>query len=247
MKRMSGSTVLCLVILLVMSFTVWAQSVNAEAGPDGDEGFVPIFDGSTLAGWHVTPDACRDDWYVENGVLTGKGNHGRCYLVWKQQDLADFELKFSYRFPGQGNSGVSVRAIRDPTGKRDFQSYHADLGHVGIGKNVLGAWDFHTPGRIEHGCPRGQRLVIDAHDQATYTDLKDAVTLDDIRPHGWNDVHLIARDNHFRFFINGKIASEFTEHLDAARRLQRGMLQLQLHDPGMVVQFKDVRLKILDR
>ena len=42
-----------------------------------------------------------------------------------------------------------------------------DLGHVGIGKNVLGAWDFHTPGRKEHACFRGDRLVIDENDRPT--------------------------------------------------------------------------------
>ena len=47
-------------------------------------------------------------------------------------------------------------------------------------------------------------------------------------------------------YIIGKVASEFTEHLPKNRRLKRGMLQLQLHDPGMVVEFKNLRLKILD-
>ena len=34
--------------------------------------------------------------------------------------IADLELKFSYRFPGKGNSGVSIRAIDDPTKTRNF-------------------------------------------------------------------------------------------------------------------------------
>ena len=34
--------------------------------------------------------------------------------------------------------------------------------------------------------------------------------------------------------------------LPVERRLLKGMLQLQLHDPGMIVHFKDVRLKVLD-
>ena len=45
--------------------------------------------------------------------------------------------------------------------------------------------------------------------------------------------------------INDKLASEFTEHLPTEKRLHRGMIQLQVHDPGMIVQFKDIRLKIL--
>ncbi|MEK6237071.1 MAG: DUF1080 domain-containing protein, partial [Planctomycetales bacterium] len=146
----------------------------------------------------------------------------------------------------KGNSGVSIRARKDPTGKRGFQSYHADLGHVGIGKRVLGAWDFHTPGRREHACFRGDRLVIDEKDKPTVTKIEGAVTIDDIRKGDWNDVLVVAQGNRFTFFINGKPASEFTEHLKPERRLDKGMIQLQLHDPGMIVHFKNLRIKVLD-
>ncbi len=47
-------------------------------------------------------------------------------------------------------------------------------------------------------------------------------------------------------YINGKLASQFTEHLPSDKRLKRGMMQLQLHDPGMVVEFKNIVLKVLD-
>jgi len=60
-------------------------------------------------------------------------------------------------------------------------------------------------------------------------------------------VRVIAQGNHFEFFINGKIASEFTEHLPDAKRLKKGMIQFQLHDPGMIVHFKDIKLKIFEK
>ncbi|MDG2212466.1 MAG: DUF1080 domain-containing protein, partial [Verrucomicrobiota bacterium] len=173
-------------------------------------------------------------------------DHGRGYLTYaSNKNVADLELKFSYRFPGKGNSGVSIRAIVDNTRKRDFQSYHADLGHLGIGKNVMGAWDFHTPGRKEHRCFRGDRLVIGEDDKPTITPIKDALTTDDINKGDWNSVHILAKGNNFKLYINGKLSSEFTEHLPKAKRLKKGMIQLQLHDPGMIVHFKDLRLKIL--
>ena len=154
-------------------------------------------------------------------------------------------MKFSYRFPGKGNSGVNIRSRKDETGRRDYQAYHVDLGHVGIGKQVLGAWDFHTPGRKEHRCFRGDSLVIDTKDKATITPLKGAVTAEDINKGGWNTVHVIAKGNTFKMFINGKPSSEFTENLSKQKRLRKGMIHLQLHDPGMIVHFKDIRLKIL--
>jgi hypothetical protein len=210
-----------------------------------DDGFVSIFDGKTLKGWEEMPSVQEKAWRVVDGMIVGEGDKGRGYLVFENKDLANFELKLCYRFPGKGNSGISIRARKDPTGKRSFQSYHADLGHLGIGGKVLGAWDFHTPGRKEHRCFRGDRLVIAKDDQPTITPLKGALTAADIKKGDWNEVHLIVRDNTFEFFINGKPASEFTEDLDPAKRLHRGMIQLQLHDPGMIVHYKDLMLKVL--
>ncbi len=216
----------------------------AAEQPGTERGFVSMFDGSTLSGWTVMPAVAREAWRAENGMIIGEGGERRSYLTYDQTEIADFELKLRYRIPREGNSGVNIRARPDETGRRDFQSYHADFGHVGIGKNVLGAWDFHTPGRIEHRCFRGDRLVIDENDEPTITTIDNALTPDDVRKGDWNDVHVIANGNHFQLFINGILASEFIENLPQPRRLDRGMIQLQLHDPGMLVQFKDLRLKV---
>jgi hypothetical protein len=217
-----------------------------SADPKLEKGFVSMFDGKTLDDWTVMPASAKKAWTAENGMIVGDGDKGRSYLTYSNTDIGDFELKLCYRLPGKGNTGVSVRAQKDETGRRRFKSYHADFGHVGIGRSVLGAWDFHTPGRREHACFRGDRLVIDENDKPTLTKIKDAVTLDDIHKNEWNEVQVIAKGNNFKFYINGKLSSEFTENLATDRRLDRGMIQLQLHDPGMVVHFKDLRIKVLD-
>ena len=239
MNRLTTMRAYAIVILL--SLPLAATPANAE---DAEKDFVSMFDGKSLKGWKVMPNKAAKAWTVEDGMIVGDGDKGRSYLTYDRGNLADFELKLSYRFPGKGNSGVSIRARKDKTGKREFQSYHADFGHLGIGKQVLGAWDFHTPGRREHACFRGDRLAIDENDKPTVTKIEGAVTSGDIHKGDWNHVRIIAKGNQFKFFINGKPASEFTEHLKKDRRLDKGMIQLQLHDPGMVVHFKDLRIKI---
>lgn len=221
-------------------------STLAIAQAAGKDGFVSMFDGKSLKGWEATPARTAGAWTVKDGMIVGNGDKGRGYLTFAaNKNVANLEMKFSYRFPGKGNSGVNIRSIPDQTRRRDFQSYHADLGHLGIGKNVMGAWDFHTPGRREHRCFRGDRLVIAEDDKPTITPIKNALTAADIRKGGWNTVHIIAKGNNFKLFINGKLSSEFTEHLPQAKRLKSGMIQLQLHDPGMIVHFKDLQLKVL--
>ncbi len=220
---------------------------NKPPQANGEEGFVSIFDGRTLNGWRPSTKEGRGAWKAQNGVLIGNGDGGRGYLIYsKNEQLADFDFRFEYRFPGKGNSGVSVRALPDPTKRRDFQSYHADLGHVGIGKQILGAWDFHTPGRTEHQCFRGDRLVISENDKPTLTAIANGVKDSDIRKGNWNRARVVVHGNHFQFFINGKLSSEFIENLPKERRLKAGMLQLQVHDPNMKVHFRHMRLKVLN-
>lgn len=225
---------------------ILAGSLIAPAAPPkGEAGFVSMFDGKTLDGWEATPAKTAPAWTVKDGMIVGNGDKGRGYLTYaRNKQVADLEMHFCYRFPGKGNSGVSIRAIKDETGRRDFQSYHADIGHLGIGKNVMGAWDFHTPGRTEHRCFRGDRLVIDKDDQPQITAIKNPLTESEIHKGGWNEVRIIARGNNFKLYVNGKLSSEFTENIDPAKRLDKGMIQLQLHDPGMIVHFKDLRIKI---
>ena len=232
---------------LFLFFTCLAPSL--VLGAEKDEGFVSIFDGKTLKGWTLVSTQAKDAWVVRDGVIRGDGDKGgHSYLSYVgNKKIGNFELKFSYRLTGsKANSGVSIRAVKDPTGKRDFQCYHADLGAIGLGKQVMGAWDFHTPGRKEHRCFRGDSLVIDKNDKPTITAIENGLKEEDIRKGDWNAVHLLARGNYFKFVINGKTSAEFTERLPKERRLHEGMIQLQLHNPKMLAEFKDLQLRILD-
>ena len=232
-------------ILLVLWLIAVCCPGSIYAQQSADKGFVSLFDGKTLAGWGAVPKASASDWTVRDGVIVGRGSAKRLsYLVWKDKDLTDFELRLRYRLPGKGNTGVEIRSRPDLTGKRPFEGYHADLGHVGIGPHILGAWDFHFAKRKEYPCNRGTRLVIDADGKAHSSAIRGALTAADVRPRQWNDVRIIARGNHFQFFINDKIAAEFTDNAKSGR-LDSGAIGLQIHDKGMHVEFKDIRLKRL--
>ncbi len=244
----------CGVLFLAMVFITVKPSGTQEYTPNKssipalvkNDDFVFIFDGETLNGWHSVPKGSMSDWSVQDGVIVGLGSADRLtYLVWKDKHLTDFELRLQYRLPSEGNTGVEIRSQPDVTGKRPFEGYHADLGHVGIGPHILGAWDFHFARREEYPCPRGTRLVIDEDGSTHSSPILDALTTDDIHKHQWNDVRIIARRQHFQFFINGKLASEFTDQAERGR-LDHGAIGLQIHDKGMRVEFKDIRLKRLD-
>ena len=255
MQRRQGPVAMFLVLLGVVGLSVpttCGQQQSTPAEESGDEGFVSIFDGRTLDGWHAVPKACASDWSVRDGVIVGHGSADRlAYLVWKDERLTDFELRLRYRLPGEGNTGVEIRSQPDLSGKRPFEGYHADLGHVGIGPHILGAWDFHFAKRKEYPCPRGTRLVIDQHGKTRSRTIPGAITLEDIRPHQWNDVHIICRGTRIQSIINGVPVADCdgAGRLDDADHRRHGVglsghIGLQIH-PGkqLLIRFKEIELR----
>ena len=213
---------------------------------ESSEGFVSLFDGKSLTGWREAPKGKELAWSVKDGVIRGEGKENRqVYLIYSgDEKLADFELKFSYRLMTKGNTGVEMRARVDKTGKRDFEGYHADLGHVGIGDGILGAWDFHfgKGTRKEFPCPRGTSLVIAENEKGHQRKIDKPIQVNEIKKGDWNTCRIVAKGNYFQFYINGKLASEFLDKLEG-KQLRKGFLGLQLHDKGMIVEFKDLFLK----
>ena len=144
--------------------------------------FTPIFDGKNLDGWRVIPADQQTAWSVRDGLLVGNSDGTGSDLIWKADDLADFELKLSYRFRTEGNSGVHIRGLLGELSTHRVKGYHADFGHVGIGPRVLGSWDFHGAPRGSYLVERGRRVVIDEHGKKYFTMIEGALTSgDDVR------------------------------------------------------------------
>src|ERR1017187_2539046 len=78
----------------------------SHAFPDGDEGFVPLFNGRNLDGW-VVHNGDRSAWAVEDGLLVGRKGGG---WLMSKATYSDFELRLEYKMPKKGNSGVALRS-----------------------------------------------------------------------------------------------------------------------------------------
>ena len=210
---------------------------------DKNDGFTRIFDVETLNGWHVVPESLRGDWSVKEGLLIGNSNGKGSDLIWKIGDLGDFELKLSYRFRTEGNSGIHIRGRLGESKTHRVKGYHADFGHVGIGPAVLGSWDFHGSPRGNNLVDRGHRVVIDQDGKKHVSKIVNAVPVKDIRKREWNKVHVVVRGRRMYFTINGKLASEVIDNQDS-ERIDDGVIGLQIHGgPPMTIEFRDIRLK----
>jgi len=204
--------------------------------------FESIFDGRSLAGWE-TPDLSY--WSVEEGAITGRITREHpCetnqYLVWKGGELADFELKLKSRLNGEGgiNNGFQFRSRLLPD--HDVCGYQMD-------NNLKTPW----LARLydEYGrhtlAMRGEQAVFDAEGKRSAVKLPDAQGEAWFRLEDWHEYHLVCAGPKITLRINDRLVAEVDDH-DPRRRELQGILALQLHSgPPTVVQFKDIRLKIL--
>jgi hypothetical protein len=226
----------------------WTAAVSmlciASVTVAADDGFKAIFDGKTLNGWDGDPAY----WRVEDGAITGQTTPDKplkvnTFLIWRQGDVDDFELKLEYRMLG-GNSGIQYRSWEDPGkwGKWVAAGEQADIDATNKYTGIL--YSERSRGILAQ---RGQKVVIgDDHKPKVVGSIG---TADDlarkIKDKEWNSYRIVAHGNHMMHEINGQTMVEVTdEDHQAARR--SGILALQLHvgDP-MKVQFRNIRLKRL--
>jgi hypothetical protein len=242
------SLVLIGVLIGVLVGAVAPNETKDEAG------FEPIFDGKTLDGWK-SPD--MSFWKVEDGAITGEVTAERKppennFIVWQNGRVGDFELRFRFRLIGKNaNSGMQFRSEVKDRGL--VHGYQADMS--GDGKWTGGIFD-------EYG-PRGSLAAPGT--STTWTkdgkkDVKPLPPLPDAKPlpggspvaevkkpdtAQWTDYHIIAKGEHVVLKINGVVTAEL--HDGDARRRSEGVLAMPIIPAEMKVQYKDLRLKRLEK
>lgn len=215
-----------------------------------EAGFRSLFNGKDLTGWAGR----TNHWSVQDGAITAvttaenpaKGNN---FLIPVQDGknlvVADFELRFSYKFTGSsGNSGVQYRSV--DKGNFVVNGYQADFE---VGPTYSGI--LYEEGGRGILAQRGQKVVI--KDDAGKPKLEVTGSVGDtkeiqatIKPGDWNDYVIIAKGNHLQHFINGKPTVDVTDE-QTAKAAKSGILALQVHaGPPMQIQFKNLRIRTLE-
>ena len=80
----------------------WIVATSAQAADE--EGFTPIFDGKSLAGWV----GATDGYEVEDGAITCKPKGGG--NLYTEKEYADFVLRFEFQLTPGANNGLGIRA-----------------------------------------------------------------------------------------------------------------------------------------
>jgi len=92
------------------------------------EGFIPLFDGVSLKGWH-NRDEGRKPWTVQYGMLV-MGDGGTDLI--SDQKFGDFIIRYEYMIPKGGNSGVYLRGRYEIQVLDDFGGQPSKSGNGAI-------------------------------------------------------------------------------------------------------------------
>lgn len=205
-----------------------------------EAGFMTLFNGKDLTGWDGKPGW----WTVQDGALTAESTPDKpcrvCnYLFWRDGQPADFELRADFKISGQGNSGIQIRS--EPRPSWDTYGYQADM----TGDGELIGFVYHHKYALIAG--RGTKAIFTADNQSTVEQLNDpADLLKHYKPDDWNQYRVVCDGPDITLYINGVLMCQITDHrvTEAARH---GVIALQMHPgPPMKIQFKNIRLKVLD-
>jgi hypothetical protein len=207
-----------------------AGKARAQQETPGGGGFVTLFNGKDLSGWHglATMDPrkfeamsadekakalekgaedLKKHWRVQDGVII---NDGQGAYLTSDKDYGDIELKVDFKIGPQGDSGVYLR-----------------------GNPQVQIWDFTEPRYARMGANKGSGGLWNNSPGAPG---KDPLVLAD-KPIGeWNTFRIIQVGERTTVYLNDKLVvdhARWENFWDKDRKtpvVPRGPIQLQTHD-----------------
>ncbi len=232
------------IVVAILSLVLQSGVLLAQ-----EEGFTSMFNGHDLAGW----EGVTELWSVRDGAIVGQTTpeqpaRENTFLVWTKGRPGDFEMRCSFKIlaensAGFANSGVQYRSKVVKPSYFVVAGYQADME----------AGPTYTGGLYEEKgrgvlASRGQKVLVHADGRIEVTgSLGDPKELEEaINKRDWNDYVIIAKGNHLQQFINGKEMIDLVDE-QKEKAATSGVIALQLHaGKSMRVEFKNLRIKMLD-
>ncbi|MBM3833305.1 MAG: DUF1080 domain-containing protein [Verrucomicrobia bacterium] len=237
-----------------IAVVIGASSLFLFAQSDQD-GFVSLFDGKTLNGWHVSSKTGHSrasgnqsggKWVIEDGAIIGSqdipGNGG---IIITDQPFGDFEVVVEMKNDFGPDSGLFLRSTEDGKAWQAMIDYHANGNLMGIYGEGLG------------GKPSVRNFSF--LDSVTRIRTNAAPTpfpvLIDSWPHfwrhgQWNELRarIVNNPPTITTWINGVKIMEWTE--TEKRHPDQGGIALQVHGGGdytkQFVRYRNIRVKRIE-
>ena len=214
-----------LTLLLFLSVFMWAGPATAQtstAGTSSPDGWIALFNGTTLDGWKISDDV--GTFSVQDSAIVVHGPRSHLYYVGpvRDHDFKNFEFQADVMTKPGSNSGIYFHTAYQETGWPDkgfevqVNNSHTDWKRTG------GLYDIkdvrETP--AEDNVWFTERIVVEGRRIRTY--VNDELVVDYVEPEDFTPA-----DNH------------------PQRVLSSGTFALQGHDPESEVYYKNIMVRPL--
>lgn len=249
----------CIVFLAALA-VAGAGAMNPATGggnKKSDDGWISLFDGKTLNGWHVSAKtghsrASKNEsggrWVVENGAIVGSqdipGNGG---IVITDKKFKNFEVKLEMNNDFGPDSGLFLRSTEDGKAYQAMIDYHKDGNVMGVYGEGIGGFHFRN------------YSFLDSPDKIVIAKVLEGTPVCPVTPEEWAKLWKHGGWNELKARITGNPPTvttwikgvKFMEHTDTKKRLgDEGGIALQVHGGGdytkQFVRYRNIYVKVLD-
>lgn len=199
--------------------------VGTVAAADKDEGFVPLFDGTTTTGWKNAYEWGTVE--VKDGEIHLTGE--KKFFVMTEKSYSDFIFEGDVHLPeGQANSGFMFRAHVE---KNKVFGYQAE-----VDGDPKRGW---SGGLYDEG--RRMWFISPKKDDPESVKAFRARAGETFKRNDWNTYRITCQGKHITIAVNGVVVSDFEDGMDAS-----GPVGIQHHgEKGATYRFRNLRIKEL--
>jgi hypothetical protein len=184
--------------------------------------WIELFNGKNLDGWKVSENPTS--FKVEDGIIKVDGPRAHAFYEGQVEnhDFKNFELLVEVKTMPKANSGIFFHTVYQEKGWPN-KGYEVQVNQT-------------------HGDWRKTGSLY------SFNDVKEVYVKDG----EWYTEHIIVKGDQVTVKINGETVMEYDESEDKNRpenagekKIDRGTVALQAHDPESVIYYKSVKIKIL--
>ena len=264
----------CCLLLIAGSILISAESRVQAEDAKLEPGFVSIFNGKDLTGWHKNPEKIGHGtggrWAVEEGAITGEqdppgsGNGG---ILLTDRKFTDFELEIDLKPDWGVDSGLFLRANDKGQCFQMMVDYHeaGNVGHIyGEGTGGFNTRPFDIHGEYDEGKKLIRLLTRSSKEvpENTFT-ISGADWVKAWKLNDWNRAKVRVKGNppQITTWINGMKVNEFDGENYTGPRYDRkkvtetlggsGSIAVQVHGgksawpEGAKCRWKTIRIREL--
>lgn len=195
--------------------------------------WVSLWDGKTLSGWKLSEEN-PESFRIEDGAIVAQGPRAHLFYAGDVNggEFRNFELKVDVMAGNNSNGGIYFHT--------EYQDKGWPLKGFEVQVNNTFARDPRKSGGL-YGV--SDNLVPPAKDDTWFTE------------------HIVVKGKSVKIYVDGHLITNWVEPDDWAglrplpngrgqnfplRKLDSGTFALQGHDPGSVVKYKNIQVKVLD-